>query len=162
MISLIGALIALNASYFWIFTKVDLNGNWSALAVSLAKQGLLAAALLAAMLYYVRWMNRWFEGHSAAEFLLKQFQLDVDRASWIVETALEWRRAEKTELPAPLLDGIARNLFVTGSAAHDSTAADDLASALIGSASQIKMKFGENEINFDRKGIERLSADKEK
>ena len=102
-------------------------------------------------------MNRWFEQHAAAEFLLKQFQLDVDRSSWLVETALEWRRAEKTELPAPLLEGIARNLFSTGGAGDRASAADDLASALVGNASQLKMRFGDNEINFDRKGIERLA-----
>jgi hypothetical protein len=28
--------------------------------------------------------------HASAEFLLKQFELDIDRASWVVETAMEW------------------------------------------------------------------------
>ncbi len=142
MALLIAVLIGLNASYFWTFTKLDLNSHWSVLATTNAKQGVLAAALLAAILYYVRWMNRWFEEHSAAEFLLKQFQLDVDRASWIVETALEWRRAEKTELPAPLLEGLHAICFTTGTSADKSTATDDLASALVGNASQLKMTFG--------------------
>jgi hypothetical protein len=114
MVVLILCLLSLNIGYFWIFTRLDLSASWGALITPLVKQGALAAVLIAAVLYYVRWMNNWFEQHANAEFLLKQFQLDVDRASWIVETALEWRRAEKTELPAPLLEGIARNLFSSG------------------------------------------------
>jgi hypothetical protein len=49
--------------------------------------------------------------HASAEFLLKQFELDIDRASWVVETAMEWHRDQQAEIPAPLLEGITRNLF---------------------------------------------------
>jgi hypothetical protein len=159
MLVLIGTLATLNWLYFSKFSQLDLTASWPIVAIGLAKQGVLAAALIAAILYYMRWMNRWFEDHSAAEFLLKQFQLDVDRASWIVETALEWRRVEKAELPTPLLEGIARNLFVGAKASTDATAADDLASAIFGNASQLKMKIGENELSFDRKAIGRLAAE---
>ena len=81
-------------------------------------------------------------------------RLDIDRASWVVETALEWRRAEKSEIPTPLLEGITRNLFVQKDPSTDKTSArDDLASALVGNASQVKMKVGDNEVSIDRKGL---------
>lgn len=102
-------------------------------------------------------MNRWFEQHASAEFLLKQFELDIDRASWVVESAMEWRRDQQAEIPAPLLEGITRNLFADRTdpaSAH--SAADDLASALVGNASQLKLRLGENELNFDRKGLTTL------
>lgn len=100
-------------------------------------------------------MNRWFEQHAAAEFLLKQFELDIDRASWVVETAMEWRRDQKSEIPGTLLEGISRNLFAEagGASTEKHTAADDLASALVGNASQLKLKLGANEVSFDRKGL---------
>jgi len=71
------------------------------IAWAAVKQGVAAVAIIGAILYYVRWMNRWFEQHAAAEFWLKQFQLDIDRASWVVETALEWRKEQKTEISSP-------------------------------------------------------------
>lgn len=99
-------------------------------------------------------MNRWFEQHASAEFLLKQFELDIDRASWVVETAMEWRRDQNAEIPTSLLEGITRNLFADGGdSAQAHSAADDLASALVGNASQLKVKLGNNELNFDRKGL---------
>lgn len=155
MILLLAFLGLVNAVYLSEFTKLDLSGAPVAVLVwAFAKQGLLAAAFVGTIFYYVRWMNRWFEQHAAAEFLLKQFELDIDRASWVVETAMEWRRDQKAEMPLPLLEGITRNLFSDGaSAAANHTAADDLASALIGNASGVKVKLGENELSLDRKGI---------
>jgi hypothetical protein len=79
-------------------------------------------------------------------------RLDIDRASWVVETA--WRRDQQAEIPAPLLEGITRSLFSDrNDAAQAHSAPDDLASALVGNASQLKLKMGGNELNFDRKGI---------
>ncbi|MBP0115991.1 hypothetical protein [Bradyrhizobium vignae] len=133
--------------------EIGLPFGWA-----IAKQTLLTAGFLGAILFYIRWMNRWFEQHASAEFLLKQFELDVDRASWVVETAMEWRRDQNEELPTALLDGITRNLFSSPNGLPDvHSAADDLASALLGNASQLKLKIGENEVNLDRKGLAGLA-----
>ena len=40
-----------------------------------------------------------FEQHAQTEFQLKQFELDMERASWIVETSLEWKDAKGTSIP---------------------------------------------------------------
>lgn len=154
LIALIIVLGAINVLFFY-------NVNYEALLIpTLVKQTLLAATLLATTFFYVRWMNRWFEEHSTAEFLLKQFQLDIDRASWVVETSLEWRRDQKSEIPSYLLEGIARNLFNFDrkeGATERATAIDDLASALVGNASNVRLKAGENEISIDRRGLNRLA-----
>ncbi|MGJ5153031.1 hypothetical protein [Bradyrhizobium sp. HKCCYLR1023] len=149
------ALAAANYATLQAILKLDLDkATTSILVWTFGKQTIVTLAFVGILLFYVRWMNRWFEQHAAAEFLLKQFELDIDRASWVVETAMEWRRDQQAEIPASLLDGITRNLF---SDRHDTTqahsAADDLASALVGNASQLKLKVGENELNFDRKGL---------
>jgi len=159
MLALLAFLVVVNGFYLEQLAKLGLQtASLSILLYAFGKQGLAALALIGATLYYVRWLNRWFEQHSAAEFWLKQFQLDFDRASWVVESALEWRRDQKTEIPVPLLDGITRNLFLDRDhAGEKSTAADDLASALVGNASQVKLRVGENEISLDRKGLIGLS-----
>jgi hypothetical protein len=155
---LIVFLLGANGWYVREVAQIDLSQAVFAVAAwLLIRQGLLILALVGAILYYVRWMNRWFEDHADAEFRLKQFQLDIDRASWVVETALEWRRLENSEIPAPLLEGITRNLFSNPDlTANDQTAVDDLASALVGNASAVRVKLGENEISLDRKGIKAL------
>ncbi|MBR0778096.1 hypothetical protein JQ625_24970 [Bradyrhizobium diazoefficiens] len=155
MILLIGFLLVLNSVFLHQTWNVDVqSATWSTLGPLLVKQGVATAVLIGAVLYYLRWMNRWFEQHASHEFWLKQFELDFDRASWVVESALEWRRDQKTEIPNALLEGITRNLFSERENLPDkSTAADDLASALVGNASMVKLKAGDSEISIDRKGL---------
>ncbi|MFK4653656.1 hypothetical protein ABIF97_003590 [Bradyrhizobium japonicum] len=158
LITLLIVLAAANAATLYAIINLDVEkATLSTLVWAFAKQTIVAIIFVATLFFYIRWMNRWFEQHASAEFLLKQFELDIDRASWVVETAMEWRRDQQAEIPPPLLDGIARNLFTDRGIADDShTAADDLASALVGNASQLKLKVGENELNFDRKGLANL------
>ena len=47
---------------------------------------------------------------------LNCLELDLDRASWVVEMALEWKDEKGTESPAELVQTRARNLFVDGDA----------------------------------------------
>ncbi|MGL3104687.1 hypothetical protein [Bradyrhizobium sp. BR 1432] len=159
MILLLFALTAANVLNVQILLPIVQRGEIGLpFAWAIAKQTVLTAAFLGAILFYIRWMNRWFEQHASAEFLLKQFELDVDRASWVVETAMEWRRDQNEELPTALLDGITRNLFSgPNSLTEVHSAADNLASALVGNASQLKLKIGENELNLNRKGVAGLA-----
>ncbi|MFP5390139.1 MAG: hypothetical protein ACLGI6_01130 [Gammaproteobacteria bacterium] len=119
---------------------------WSMLRISL-----LSAGLIGTVLYYVRWQNRWAEQHSASEFQLQQFYLDVNRANWIIESGLEWRKETGSDMPETLLASVSRNLFnrehEPAPALHP---ADELASALLGSASKVKIKAGDNELDFDK------------
>jgi uncharacterized membrane protein YciS (DUF1049 family) len=116
-------------------------------------------------IFYIKWMNNWLEQHSLAEFQLKQFQLDVDRASWAVETALAWKSEVKDVIPSTLLESITRNLFdnagkLTETPLHP---ADQLASALLGTASSVRLKAGDAEIELDGKKLKKqLSDTKEK
>ncbi|WP_043320748.1 hypothetical protein [Microbulbifer sp. HZ11] len=112
--------------------------------------------------FYMRWLNRWFEQHSQAEFHLKQFQLDVDRASWVVETALEWNTSTGTTIPAVLMESITKSLFEREGevSAPDMEAGDQLASAILGSASRVKVQTagGGAELEFEGKKLKKEMA----
>lgn len=122
----------------------------------------LAAAFAGTALFYLRWMNRWLEQHSEAEFLIKKLELDVDRASWVVETALEWNHQIKEPMPEALMAGISRNLFDGTGRGHDDvkSPADELASALFGSAAtKVKVNnAGQAEIEFEPSKLPKLTA----
>ncbi|WP_147395172.1 hypothetical protein [Azospirillum cavernae] len=124
----------------------------------------LTVAFLGLLTWYLRWMNRWFERHSEAEFQLKQFELDVDRASWVVETALEWRQEQQAPMPDHLIESISRNLFSRSEKdeAADMHPADYLASALLGRASGLKLKLPGADLEYDGKALKeaRQTADK--
>jgi hypothetical protein len=128
-----------------------------AVTLVFAKQFGLTIAFLGLLAYYIRWLNRWSEKYATTEFGIKQFELDIDRASWAVETMLEWK-AEKLsseEFPDSLLQGISRNLFSQPDQSNQEEMhpADYLASALLGTARGIKLSIAGNEIELDPKKI---------
>nr|WP_320010310.1 hypothetical protein [uncultured Desulfobulbus sp.] len=86
--------------------------------------------------------------HAQAEFRLKQFQLDIERASWLVETALDWDAKQDKELPNELLAGLSRNLFNFEDEKIDQVRhpVDELASALMGTASKVKLNLAGNQV----------------
>jgi len=125
-------------SLYWIWVKITF----------------LSIGLLGTILYYIKWQNRWAEQHANSEFQLQQFYIDVNRANWVIESCLEWRKETESVIPAALLKSITRNLFENGTddlekVTHPS---DALASALLGSASKLKMKVGDNELEFNKPG----------
>lgn len=113
--------------------------------------------------WFLRWLTHWSARHADAEFQLRQLELDIARASWVVETTLEWKASQDTSIPEPLLEAISRNLFVAGEARKESadSPADHLASALLGDASKVKLKSGDHEIEFDRAAIKRTKRPQE-
>lgn len=130
------------------------NVSKSAMAVMAVKQLVLSAAFGATAVFYIRWLNAWSSEHAAAEFKLRQFQLDIERASWVVETALEWKDSKGMAIPNELLEPITRNLFSSSpEQAKELHPADELASALIGSASMIRLKAGDSEVELDGKRL---------
>jgi hypothetical protein len=113
---------------------------------------LYSLGLVGTILYYIKWENSWAEQHSSSEFQLQQFYIDVNRANWIIESCLEWRKATDSTLPKTLIQGISRNLFDKDHREKENVIhpADQLASALLGSASKAKLRIGDNELEFDK------------
>jgi hypothetical protein len=128
--------------------------NSTPLIIASIKQGLYSLGLFGSVLFFIRWLNRWFEQHSQTEFALKHFELDMERASWLVESSLEWSDAKGASIPPELLSSLSSNLFQGGKEAEPLVhPSDQLASALLGSASSIKLKSGDSSIEIDPKKL---------
>jgi hypothetical protein len=126
--------------------------------VLLMRFGLAAAAFLAAVAFYIRWIDSWAKAHADEEFKLKRLELDIDRASWVVEMALEWRAARGTQIPAELLDRLTSNLFTEqGGQRKLRHPSEDLASALLRASASLRIPLpGVGELRLDRKAMERF------
>lgn len=120
-------------------------------------------ALIAMGLYYIRWTDIWFKRHADEEFSLKRFELDIDRASWVVEMALEWKKDTEDDLPLELLDRLTTNLFIpadkASSAKHPS---EDLLSAILGASSEADINLPMAKVKFNRSGTSKLKKTIEK
>lgn len=117
-----------------------------------ARLTIYSIGLIATILFYIKWQNKWAEQHSSHEFQLRQFQIDISRANWVIESGLEWRKETQSVIPAELLNSITRNLFINANIEPEQVLhpSDELASALLGSASKLKLRIGENELDFDK------------
>lgn len=123
----------------------------------LRQTGLIIAAI-ATGFYYVKWQDKWSAQHAEREFALKQFQLDMERASWVVEMALEWKQETQNELPEQLSKQLTANLFEPelNTPQPQGTPADHIASALLGSAAKVDLDVHGQKVSLDRKGVQQL------
>jgi hypothetical protein len=127
----------------------------------LARVSVAMAAFGAAIVYYIRWNDQWFRQHADEEFRLKRLDLDIDRASWVVEMAMEWKEERGTAIPAELIDRLTRNLFQDverrKAVRHPS---QDLASLLLGASTALRVRIpGGGEARLDRRGVRTLKRE---
>lgn len=117
-----------------------------------ARASLALFGTVATLVYYTKWADRWARRHEDAELQLRQFQIDINRASWVVESCLEWRKSTNTDVPPDLLKTISQGLFASQGGTQEPVVhpADALASALLGSASKLKLKAGESELEINK------------
>lgn len=122
------------------------------------KQAALTAGLVSTAVFYIRWNNRWLEQHASEEFRLKRLSLDLDRASWLVETAMEWKDKKGTEIPNVLVERLSAGLFEPEKSKETPLQpADQLASALLGASAEATIEVpGGSKIRLDRKGLKAL------
>ena len=142
-----------------LFSLISNNGSSLAIGIVTGKQLLLSAAFGATAIFYLRWLNAWFSEHSDTEFRVRQFQLDIERASWVIESALEWKDEKGGTIPTELLAPITRNLFEPDSDRGEAlNPSDELASALLGSASKVRLGVGDSEIELDGKKLSKANT----
>jgi hypothetical protein len=117
----------------------------AALVAVAVRQLFLGAGFGGTAIYFVRWANHWLQRHAAEELRLKRLNLDFDRASWLVEMALEWHAETGTEIPATLLNRISADLFpgeVSGAGQREPThPAQDFLDRLLGAASEMTVEL---------------------
>lgn len=129
--------------------------HWSELGIAWIRLSFASIGFVATLLYYIRWEMRWADMHAASEMQLQQFHVDVNRANWVIESALEWKKETGEVVPNDLLNQLSKNLFMSKADEDASKVlhpADELASALMGSASKLRLNIAGNELEFDRPG----------
>jgi hypothetical protein len=152
IISTLILAIAFNYSYFISDNKAEMN------ILLLLKSSISIIGFVLTLSFYIRWIIKLYDKQALSERTLKQTQIDIARASWLVETLMEWRKNENGVIPSELLAALSRNLFQNESKEIevDLSPADQLASALLGSASKLKINTGVAELEWDGKKVKDL------
>lgn len=151
-------LVLLCSGVIFYGAQIVADNSSSSIVVPIAKSGVFAATAIALGYWYIGWLNRWFQRIADAEFRLQQFRLDIERASWLAETVLEWRSSSDEPFPELLTSRLSAGLFLNTSVESDDpkSPAAHLAEAIFGAAATAKVKMGDQELQFDRKSIKEL------
>jgi ABC-type multidrug transport system fused ATPase/permease subunit len=140
---------------WFLFQSLTVQDN-THLVAAIVKQATFTVLFVSTAYFFIRWNNQWFQRHANEEFRLKRMELDIDRASWFVEMAFEWKEEKGEEIPLELVERLTQGLFGDGALEHSVEPADSLAQALLGAA-RFKVKLADGtEAEYDRKGIEKL------
>lgn len=113
--------------------------------------------------FFLNWMNKWAQTHAEEEFKLRQFDLDFDRASWVVEMAFEWNDAKQSPIPESLAETLSSNLFGERSSSPDTamTGSDAVAKALASLPnSSAEINFPGGKITLDKRAMRRARRHK--
>lgn len=126
---------------------------------AIVKQVAFTVMFVSAAYFFIRWNNQWFQRHANEEFRLKRMELDIDRASWFVEMAFEWKEEKGENIPVELIERLTHGLFGDCQGDHPVEPVDSLSQVLLGAA-RFKIKLADGtEAEYDRKGIEKLIRD---
>jgi len=152
--TLVGALWSL---YVW---GSYANDNWGAMTITSAiKTAIFSFGFLTSAGLYISWMTRWSDKHADSQFQLAQFEIDINRASWAVEAALEWKGTQGEQMPDALLAGITKHLFEVNKQENaEYSPLEALASSILGSASNLKLNMNGSEVAYDRKSMKELKS----
>ena len=154
-------VFAVGAGYsMYVSVTASMSTGSSAREIVLwLRQAAFAVGFVGMAVFVLRWNNRWFEQHAQEEFRQKRFELDLDRASWLVEMAMEWQNEKGSDIPDEIVRTLSAGLFesakTTDPLLHP---ADQLASALLGAAASATVKVPGGEICLDRKGVKALAG----
>jgi hypothetical protein len=86
---------------------------------------------------------------------LERYALDIDRASWSIETLIEMSKTEGAQVPAAWVDGACRDLFSQSSHRDDPTALQALG-ALMDVAAGAEVGPEGARITLNRKGTRQV------
>lgn len=144
----------------FLYQSVTIQDH-AVLIAAIVKQVSFTVLFVSTAFFFIRWNNQWFQRHADEEFRLKRMELDIDRASWFVEMAFEWKDEKSESIPIELIDRLTHGLFMDEGSSQSTEPADSLAQALLGAARfKVKMPDG-TELEYDRKGIRDLVKRKE-
>jgi hypothetical protein len=153
--TLVLLVVFFGVAAWFLFQSITVEDS-PRLVSAIVKQVVFTALFVSTAFFFIRWNNQWFQRHAEEEFRLKRMELDIDRASWFVEMAFEWKDEKGEAIPLELIDRLTHGLFVDASSQGSVEPADSLLQALVGAA-RFKVKLADGaEVEYDREGVQQL------
>lgn len=137
-----------------------INGRADADGLLVHVRFFASSALAAILLFYlVGYLKQLERDDTRFKRELEKYSLDVNRASWIVETVMEFKEEEAgLKVPEKWLEGVTNNLFGSTEAdkEQEASALDSLAD-LLSAGARLKIGNGGAELEIDSRAARKLA-----
>jgi len=153
LVALMIALLTASGWALWATTQALATGvpYW----YPLLRFALSLGAFGSSVVFFIHWQDRWSDAHAAEEFRLKRFDLDIARASWLVEVVLEGNTT-KSQFPQDLIQALSNGLFQqTPAESGVKHPAEEILGALL-SSSTLNLKLPGGNMTLDPKGVKEV------
>ncbi len=137
-------------------STTDLVEKWFIVLKSL----LAGAGATGFLAYAVSWLRKTYIDDVALERSLERYSLDVNRASWSIETLMEMSKKEGAEVPSIWVQGVCNDLFTSATPKDDPTALQALG-ALMDVAGGAEIGPNGTKITLNRKGTKAVARSAE-
>src|SRR5690606_38782741 len=115
-------------------------------------QSALALGFGGALVFLLRFTQQWAKRHADEEFYLKRLELDLERASWLVEMSLEYANEAKSAIPPEMFERLSRGLF----AVERGPEVRHPLETLLGAASEANVRLPHATVRLKRSGLRTL------
>jgi hypothetical protein len=132
------------------------NAMWVALARGIS----YSIGTFALLLYAVSWLKRIYYDDVRAMRELERYSIDLNRASWAIETIMEAKSQGDVAIPDLLVAGVSKHLFDHPGQKENEGTSDALAAVLRASA-KAKIGPGGAEFELNNRGTTKLAKELE-
>lgn len=108
--------------------------------------------------YAIGWLRRVYYDDVRVQRELERYSIDLNRASWAIETIMEAKRAGDVAIPEAVIVGVTKNLFDAPDAREGVTQSDALA-ALLRSTARAKLGPAGAEFELNGRGAKKLASE---
>lgn len=112
---------------------------------------------IGALAYAASWLRAFYDGEVTAARAVDQYNYDLVRASWIIETVLEVKEEHDSVVPDRWIEGVTRGLFTDSGPESATDESVQALKALLGFTASASFGPEGPKVELNRKGAKKLS-----
>ena len=112
--------------------------------------------------WYIRWENAWFQQHATEEFRLKRYDLDIHRATWLMELLFEWQEKKEHPIPPALVERLSHGMFDADKPSKKPDQEDDALASFLRHATNVRLPLPHGgELNITGSNFKKVEKETE-
>lgn len=130
--------------------------DWTLLLLG-ARAIVSVVATLGFLVYAIAWLRRNYDEDVKLNNELHRYALDLNRASWIIETVMEMSSKEGLTPPDKWIDGVTHGMFQSPNNNDDNLTPLEALGSLLNVTARAEIGPGGTKLEFDRKNLKQIA-----